>query len=113
MASSSPTPPQPVGATPTQDVPITNPNNLAAVYSNNFGVSATLTDFTIYFLEAGQIPEGKSTTKKQELKAVVTLPMAAATGLQQAMQQMLNQATEVMKRAQARAQAKVNAGGKK
>ena len=43
-----------------------------AVYSNNFGVSATLTDFTIYFLEVGQIPGEKGVAAhKQEMKAIV------------------------------------------
>jgi hypothetical protein len=111
MASSTPTPSLQVGGMPTPDIPITNPNNLVAVYSNNFGVSATMTDFTIYFLEVGQTPAGKSVVKKQEMKAIVTLPLVAAAGLQEVMQQVLRQASETMKRAQA--QAKANAGAKK
>lgn len=72
-----------------QQAPITNPNNIAAVYSNQFGVSATMTDFTIYFFEMGQVPgmDGAS----QVIKAMVTLPLAAVDGLQQVLGQLSQQ----------------------
>lgn len=68
------------------------------MYSNNFGVSATMTDFTIYFLEIGQIPGEKGVAiHKQELKAIVTLPLLAVSGLQQALQQVQERAAELAK----------------
>jgi len=74
-----------------EDVPITNPQGLSAVYSNHFGMSATLTDFTIYFIEMGQIPGPDGPILKQELKAIVTLPIMAAAGLLQVLPQLLQQ----------------------
>jgi len=58
-----------------------HPNNLSATYANHMGVSATMTDFTIYFLEMGQIPGPKGTVQKQEMKAVVTLPIIVRCGI--------------------------------
>src|ERR1700735_2448981 len=65
------------------DVPTTNPHDIQAVYSNHFGVSATMTDFTLFFLEVGQTPGPSGPIQKQEVKSIVTLPMIAATGLMQ------------------------------
>jgi hypothetical protein len=106
------TPQTPFKTMGTEDITVTNPNNLAAVYSNNFGVSATMTDFTIYFLEVGQMPGDKTVIQKQEVKAVVTLPLMAAVGLQQAMLQVWKQAQDAMKQAQAQAKVKADPGGK-
>jgi len=71
------------------DIPITNPRDLSAVYSNHFGISATMTDITISFLEMGQIPGPEGPIRKQEIKAIVTLPMMAAAGMIQVLQQVL------------------------
>ena len=78
---------------------MTNPDNIRAVYSNIFGVSATATDFTIIFLELGQSP-GSTPPQKNEVKAVVTLPLAAAAGLQQVLEQLMAQAEEANRQAQ-------------
>ena len=89
-----------------QDVPVTNPNNITAVYSNHFGVGATLTDFSIFFLEVGQLPGGLAESKQhQTVKAIVTLPLSAAHGLQVVLGELLKQATATAK-AQAEARAK-------
>jgi len=71
------------------DVPITNPNNVTAIYSNHFGISATMTDFTIHFLELGQVPGRNGPIHKQEVKAIVTLPLLAAAGMMQVLQQLI------------------------
>ncbi len=71
------------------DIPVSNPNNISAVYANHLGVSATLTDFTIFFLEMGQLPGPNGPIQKQELKAAVTLPIMAAAGLSSVLQQIL------------------------
>lgn len=93
-----------------EDIPVTNPNNVEAVYSNHFGISATMTDFTIYFLEVGQIPSGvRGSEQHQRVKAVVTLPLLAASGLQEVLGQMQTQAAERMKAVRAQAQAEVQA----
>jgi hypothetical protein len=78
------------------NIPVTNPTDLAAVYSNNFGVSATLTDFTIFFLELGQVPGVAGSIPKQEVKAIVTLPLMAGPGLVDVLQQMLQGQAEKM-----------------
>ena len=88
MANQSVSPNQPLSVN-LRDVPITNPNNQSATYANHMGVSATMTDFTIYFLEMGQIPGPKGTVQKQEMKAVVTLPIMSAAGLIGVLQQVL------------------------
>jgi len=116
MATQASTAFLPVGMKPSDSVPITNPKNLEAVYSNNFGLSATMTDFTIYFLEIGQVPGAKgATVEKQELKAIVTLPLMAVGGLQQVLQQIQDRMKKMMRQAQenAQAQVKANTGGKK
>lgn len=81
------------GAISPLDVAITNPHNIEPVYSNHFGVSATMTDFTIYFLEMGQVPGPKGTIQKQEVKALVTLPMMVAVGMIQVLQQVIKTQT--------------------
>jgi len=78
------------------DVPITNPQNLSPVYSNHFGVSATMTDFTIHFLEVGQVPGENGTTQRQEVVALVTLPMLTAVGMIHVLQELLqNQSAQM------------------
>jgi len=89
--ATSPRKPKTKGVALPDEVPITNPQGLSAVYSNHFGMSATLADFTIYFLEMGQIPGPDGSIAKQELKAIVTLPFVAAAGMMQVLQQTLQQ----------------------
>lgn len=73
-----------------QDIAITNPNGLKAVYANHFGVSATMTDLTLHFLEMGQVPSGKGGSASHlEVKAIVTIPMLMGSGLIEALQQAL------------------------
>src|SRR5580693_5494692 len=62
-------------------IPVTNPQNLSTVYANQFGASATLSDFTVYFLEMIQMPGPGGTEHRQELKAAITLPMFNASAL--------------------------------
>jgi hypothetical protein len=87
-------------STTAQEVPVTNPHNLVAVYANHFGVSGTMTDFTIFFLEMGQIPGPDGAIKKQEIKSIVTLPMLAAPALIQVLQQTLGVHTSKLEEAQ-------------
>jgi hypothetical protein len=75
------------------DVPITNPRDVSAIYSNHFGISATASDFTIYFLEIGQTPGPKGPIHKQEIKAIVTIPLIMAAGMVQVLQQVLQNHT--------------------
>lgn len=63
------------------EVDITNSKNVETVYSNQFGISSTVTDFTIFFLELGIIPGANGGTARHELKAAVTLPMPALEGM--------------------------------
>lgn len=81
--------PKPSGTVSPQDVPITNPDDLAAVYSNHFGASATMSDITVYFLQIGQIPGPKGHIHKQEVKAMVTIPITMAPALIQVLEQTL------------------------
>ena len=86
-------PQSPAIVTP-QNIPVTNPDSIRAVYSNFFGASATMTDFTLFFLELGQVPGANGPTQHQTVKAMVTLPMAAAVGLQDVLGQMLEQSKQ-------------------
>src|ERR1039458_2559127 len=84
-----------------QNPSVSNPDNLRPVYSNFFGTSATLTDFTIYFLEMAQIPGSKgSTAQEQTVKAIVTLHLAAISALQDLLGQMAQQIEVAKKQAQ-------------
>ena len=65
----------------------TNPRGITPVYANNLGLSATLTDFTLLFLETGQWPGPDGAAPHNELRAAVTLPPMAAMGLMDALQQ--------------------------
>lgn len=78
-------------------IPITNPRNVVSIYANNIGVSATLLDFTLFFVETGQLPGENGPIAKNELKAAVTLPMASGPALIQALSQMLQAGAEQMK----------------
>jgi hypothetical protein len=89
-----------------QDIPITNPQNVGKVYSNFFGVSATMSDFTIFFLEVGQIPGPNGPIHQQEVKAMVTLPMIAAAGLQEVLQQVIQQQAAATAQQKAKASVK-------
>ncbi len=74
-----------------QNIPVTNPDNLRPAYSNFFGASATMTDFTLFFLEVGQVPGPKGPEQQQVVKSIVTLPMGAIEGLQDVLRQLLEQ----------------------
>ena len=69
-------------------IPVANPHNVRPVYSNYFGASATEKDFTIFFLEEEQIPGENGPTHQQTVKAMVTLPLLAASELQDVLGQM-------------------------
>lgn len=73
-------------------LPVTNPREVKAVYANNLGISATQLDFTLYFIETGQLPGQKGAVAQNELKAAVTLPMPAAMALMHAVGDMLKNA---------------------
>jgi len=90
---------QPVITTP-QNIPVTNPDNIRAVYSNFFGASATMTDFSLFFLEIGQVPGTGGSKQHQIVKSIVTLPLEAAVGLQEVLRQMLEQAAQARQQAQ-------------
>jgi hypothetical protein len=83
-----------------QDIPVTNPNNVMPAYSNFFGASATATDFTIFFMEVGQTPGPKGPIHRQEVKAMVTLPMMAVEGLRSVLAQVKSQTEEAIRQAQ-------------
>ena len=94
MANGTPAPPKKPGGLQTiGDVPIDNPQGLKPIYANHFGVSATMTDLTIYFLEVGQMPDsGKvGNAQFQEVRAIVTIPTLLAQGIIQTLQQVLMQ----------------------
>jgi hypothetical protein len=94
----------PFGFAP-QNVAISNPHNVSAVYSNHLGASGTLTDFSLYFLQVGQIPG--ETGARQELKAAVTLPLALAEPLIQVLKQVVEGHKSALEQATAAAQASV------
>jgi len=48
-----------------------------------------MTDFTIHFLEVGQVPGTNGPVQRQEIAALVTLPIMAAVGMIQVLQDML------------------------
>jgi hypothetical protein len=77
-----------IATTRTEDIPVSNPDGISSVYSNNVAVSATMTDFSLYFLEIGQIP---GSAPVQRVKSIVTLPLSAAMGMQEVLRQMLEQ----------------------
>ena len=67
--------------------PASNPRGVSPVYANNLGVSATLTDFTLLFLQTGQWPSPDGTVPHNELVAAVTLPPLGAMALMEALNQ--------------------------
>jgi len=78
------------------DIPVVNPRGLSAVYSNNIGISATMLDYTLIFLETGQTPGENGPVQKSEVKALVTLPIPSAVALIGALQHLLEQSTARM-----------------
>src|SRR5690242_5274160 len=92
-----------------QDVPITNPLGLKSVYANHVGVSGTMTDLTIYFLEVGQVPGSGGPDRHQEIKSIVTIPIIMAQGLIQALSQGLQLQQKAAGQALAQAQPKQQA----
>jgi hypothetical protein len=70
-----------------QNLAISNPHNVSAVYANHIGAGGTLTDFTLYFVEIGQVPGQQDS--KMELKSAVTLPIALADPLAQVLKQVV------------------------
>ena len=77
------------GTVTAEDVPVTNPRGIESVYSNHFGVSLTMTDFTMFFMEMGQTPGPTGSVQKQEVKAIVTLPLMSVGGMIQVLQQVM------------------------
>jgi hypothetical protein len=71
------------------NVPITNPNGISPVYANSVGAAGTLTDFSLFFLETGQIPGESGPIARNELKSIVTLPMGIARPLIEVLQQII------------------------
>jgi hypothetical protein len=88
-----------------KQLPVTNPDNVATVYANNIGISATMLDFTLYFVETGQLPGEKGLIPNNKLKSAVTLPLATAMALTQALNSMLKNAKEMSEKQQAAIQA--------
>jgi hypothetical protein len=85
------------------EIPVTNPRGLSPVYANNLGVSGTMMDFTLFFLETWQIPGENGPIQKNELKALVTLPIPSALQMIQILRQVVKQSTERMEAATAAA----------
>jgi hypothetical protein len=85
--------------------PVTNPRDVTAVYANNVGISATMLDFTLYFIETGQLPGEKGAVAHNELKAAVTLPLPSAMALMEAVNNMLKNANEMVANQKAALQA--------
>ncbi|MDE1156273.1 MAG: hypothetical protein PW735_11175 [Acidobacteriaceae bacterium] len=71
-----------------QDIPITNPDELRSVYANSVGASASLTDVRLFFTEVGADPTNAKGV--QELKAFVTIPLTTAQALHNTLQQVLD-----------------------
>jgi hypothetical protein len=63
-----------------------NPKGIRPVYANNLGLGATLTDFTLLFLETGQWPSVDG-VQHNEIVAAVTMPPMAAVALLKTLQQ--------------------------
>lgn len=82
-----------------QNMQVSNPHNVSSVYANHFGAGATLTDFSLYFLEVGQLPGENGAIAKQELKAAVTLPLALAQPLIQVLKQIVDNHKSVVEKA--------------
>jgi|ERR1039457_564766 hypothetical protein len=88
----------PFGLTP-QNVQVSNPHNVSSIYANHIGAGGTLTDFSLYFLEVGQLPGENGAIAKQELKAAVTLPLALAEPLIQILKQIVEGHKSVVEKA--------------
>jgi hypothetical protein len=84
---------------------ISNPNNISAVYANHVGAGGTLTDFSLYFLEVGQIPGEKES--RHQLKAAVTLPLALAEPLIEVLKQVVERHKSAIEQATLAAKASV------
>jgi hypothetical protein len=84
--STQPPPKLPDTLTP-NEIPVSNPHNLSTSYANHFGASATMSDFTLFFMEISQIPGPTGPIHKQELKAAITVPMVSIAGMIQILQQ--------------------------
>jgi hypothetical protein len=94
----------PIGLAP-ENVQVSNPHNVSATYANSIGAGGTLTDFSLYFLEVGQLPGENGSIHKQELKAVVTLPLALAEPLIQTLKQIVEGHKSLIEQATAAARA--------
>jgi hypothetical protein len=68
------------------------------IYANHLAVGGTVTDFTIYFLELSQMPGGPP---KQEVRVAVTMPIALAEGIAQAMKEVTERNLALIKQAAA------------
>jgi hypothetical protein len=71
------------------EIPISNDDHVRAVYANTVGASATLTDFRLFFTEVASMPDAKGGSQVvQELRAIVTLPLAVVPALVGVLQQL-------------------------
>lgn len=96
----------PAGSGP-QSVRVSNPHNISATYANHIGAGGTLTDFSLYFIEVGQLPGENGSVTRQELKAAVTLPLALAEPLMQILQQIVEGHKSLIEQATVAAEASV------
>lgn len=91
--------------------PVSNPEGIAPVYANNVGISATMTDFTLHFVEVGQVAGDGPSQAYNKLKASVTLPMPAALAITAAVNEMLKNAQAHMAQARLVAQGAKKSSG--
>lgn len=96
MSTKPKTPQSQQGRTNAASIPVTNSSGLAPVYANNVGISATMFDFTLMFVETGQFPTQDRTGPRNELKAIVTLPIPSALSLMEALKQMVDSNAKAM-----------------
>lgn len=96
MSTKPKTPSSQHGRIDAASIPVTNSSGLAPVYANNVGISATMFDFTLMFVETGQFPTRESTGPRNELKAIVTLPIPSALSLLEALKQMVDNNAKAM-----------------
>ncbi|MGO9326429.1 MAG: hypothetical protein ACLP07_17880 [Terracidiphilus sp.] len=89
----------------TSQPPVSNSRGVDNVYANNVGISATMLDFTLYFIETGQLPGEKGPVVHNDLRAAVTLPLPAAMALMEAVGNMLKNANEMAAKQKAALQA--------
>lgn len=85
------------------ELPVENPFDLRPVYANTFVVSSTPTDVTIHFHEVVVYHSPNGPKPKQELKALITLPLSIGLALVESLSKQLDTriaAEQAMQRAQ-------------